>query len=188
MYCDVQVISGLIDFADMRDYSLYEKEARESANPVRSSGKRVSGKLFDPSGNYFPKKKTALSGLPKHAPHGIEKNAATEIIRPSVPPYLRQKKPAPFRFRGLRKRPENFISAVSFFLSPSNPLRWASMGTPLKQRVDPDVAPNLTSMGVDFVGGLQVVFRGQRRHLQAEAARGQWLLGVFLTPEHVQFI
>ena len=55
MYCDVQVISGLIDFADMRDYSLYEKEANESAKPVRSSGKRVSGKLSDPSGNFFPK-------------------------------------------------------------------------------------------------------------------------------------
>ena len=43
-------------------------------------------------------------------------------------------------------------------------------------------------MGVDFVGRLQVVFRGQRRHLQAEAACGQGLFGVFLTPEHVQLI
>ena len=68
----------------MRDYSLYEKEAHESANPVRPFEKRVSGKLFDPSGNFFPKKKTALSWLPKHAPYGIGKNAATEIIRPSV--------------------------------------------------------------------------------------------------------
>ena len=75
MYCDAQVISGLIVFADMRDYSLYEKEAHESANPVHSSGKRVSGKLSDPFSNYFPKKKTALSGLPKHAPYGIEKRS-----------------------------------------------------------------------------------------------------------------
>ena len=65
MYCDVQVISGLIVFADMRDYSLYEKEAHESANPVHSFGKRVLGKLSDLFGNYFPKKKTALPGLPK---------------------------------------------------------------------------------------------------------------------------
>ena len=64
MYCDVQVISGLIDFADMRDYSLYEKEAHESAKPVRSLKKRVLGKLSDPSGICFPKKKTALPGLP----------------------------------------------------------------------------------------------------------------------------
>ena len=55
MYCDVQVISGLMDFADMRDYSLYEKESHESANPVRPSGKRVLGKLSDPSGNFFSK-------------------------------------------------------------------------------------------------------------------------------------
>ena len=75
MYCDVQVISGLIDFADMRDYSLYEKEAHESANPVRSSGKRVSGKLSDPFDNFFPKKKTALSRLPKHASVELKKRS-----------------------------------------------------------------------------------------------------------------
>ena len=75
MYRDVQVISGLIDFADMRDYPLYEKEAHESAKPARSAKKRVSGKLSDPSGNYYPKKKTALSGLPKHVPCGIEKRS-----------------------------------------------------------------------------------------------------------------
>ena len=86
MYCDVQVVSGLIVFADMRDYSLYEKEAHELANPVRSSGKRVSVKLFDPSGNFFPKKKTALSGLPKHAPYGFEK---TQRLKSSVHPYHR---------------------------------------------------------------------------------------------------
>ena len=86
MYCDVQVISGLIVFADMRDYSLYEKEAHESANPVRSSGKRVSGKLSDPSGIFFPEKKTALPGLPKNAPYGIEK---TQRLKSSVHPYLR---------------------------------------------------------------------------------------------------
>ena len=75
MYRDVQAISGLIDFADMRDFSLYEKGAHESANPVRSSGKRVSGKLFDPSGNYFPKQKTALLGLPKHASVELKKRS-----------------------------------------------------------------------------------------------------------------
>ena len=75
MYCDVQVISGLIDFADMRDNSLYEKGAHKSAKPVRSSGKRVSGNLFDPSGYYFPKKKTALSGLPKHTSVELKKRS-----------------------------------------------------------------------------------------------------------------
>ena len=75
MYCDVQVISGLIDFADMRDYSLYEKEAHELANPVRPSGKRILGKLSNPSGNYFPKKKTALSGLPKHTSFELKKRS-----------------------------------------------------------------------------------------------------------------
>jgi hypothetical protein len=86
MYCDVQVINGLIDFADMRDHSLYEKKAHESANPVRSSEKRVLGKLSDPFDNYFPKKKTALSGLPKHAPYGFEK---TQRLKSSVHPYHR---------------------------------------------------------------------------------------------------
>ena len=38
---------------------------------------------------------------------------------------VRQKKVAAFRFRGLRKSRENFISAPSFFLSKSDPLRWA---------------------------------------------------------------
>ncbi len=75
MYCDVQVISGLIGFADMRDYSLYEKEANESANPVHSFGKRVSGKLSDPSGNFFPEKKTALPGLPKHTSVELKKRS-----------------------------------------------------------------------------------------------------------------
>jgi hypothetical protein len=36
---------------------------------------------------------------------------------------LRQKGPAPFRFRGYRKRRESCISAGSFFLSKSDPLR-----------------------------------------------------------------
>ena len=129
MYCDVQVINGLIVFADMRDYSLYEKEAHELANPVRSSGKRVSVKLFDPSGNFFPKKKTALSGLPKHAPYGFEK---TQRLKSSVHPYLRQRKPAPFRFRGLRSCPENYISAVSLFLSPIEPTSLGFDGDPVK--------------------------------------------------------
>jgi hypothetical protein len=105
MYCDVQVISGLIDFADMRDHSLYEKKAHESANPVRSSEKRVLGKLSDPFDNFFPKKKTALSGLPKHAPYGFEK---TQRLKSSVHPYHRT-------------------------------ASW-------QQRVDPDIAPNLTAM------------------------------------------
>ena len=75
MYCDVQVISGLIVFADMRDYSLYEKEANESAKPVRSSGKRVSGKLSDLSGKYLPKKKTAFFRLPKHTSFELKKRS-----------------------------------------------------------------------------------------------------------------
>ncbi len=37
----------------------------------------------------------------------------------------RQKKPTALRFRGLRKRRENCVSAVSFFLSKSDPLRRA---------------------------------------------------------------
>ena len=37
----------------------------------------------------------------------------------------RQKKPAPFRFHGLRKCRENSIFAVSFFFSKPDPLRWA---------------------------------------------------------------
>ena len=40
-----------------------------------------------------------------------------------VPPLRRQKGPAPFRFRGYRKRRESCISAGSFFLSKSDPLR-----------------------------------------------------------------
>ena len=75
MYCDVQVISGLIDFADMRDYSLYEKEAHETAKPVHPFKKRVSGKLSDPFDNFFPKKKTALSGLPKHTSFELKKRS-----------------------------------------------------------------------------------------------------------------
>ena len=62
MYRDVQAISGLIDFADMRDFSRVWKEARETVISVCSSEKRVSGKLSDPSGNYYPKKETALPG------------------------------------------------------------------------------------------------------------------------------
>ena len=46
-------------------------------------------------------------------------------VETSTPP--RQKNSAPFRFRGLRKSRENFISVASFFLSKSNPLRWASI-------------------------------------------------------------
>lgn len=129
MYRDVQAISGLIDFADMRVFSRVWKEARETVISVRSSGKRVSGKLFDPSSNYFPKKKTALSGLPKHAPRGIEKK---QQLKSSVHPYLRQRKPAPFRFRGLRSSPENYISAGSLFLSPIEPTSLGFDGDPVK--------------------------------------------------------
>ena len=132
MYRDVQVIKGLMDFADMRDFSRVWKEARETTISVHPFEKRVSGKLSDPSGNYYPKKKTTLSGLPKHAPCGIEKK---KRLKSSVLLYHRT-------------------------------ASW-------QQRVDPDIATNLTAMRMDFVGGLQVVLRGQRRHLQAEAARGQ---------------
>ena len=40
-------------------------------------------------------------------------------------PLRRQKKLAAFRFRGLRRSRENCISAPSFFLSKTDPLRWA---------------------------------------------------------------
>ena len=75
MYCDVQVINGLIVFADMRDYSLYEKEARETVISVRPFEKRVSGKLSDLSGNCFPKKKTAFFRLPKHTSFELKKRS-----------------------------------------------------------------------------------------------------------------
>ena len=45
----------------------------------------------------------------------------------TVTPPRRQKKAIPFRFPGLRKRRESSISAISLFLSKSNPLRWASI-------------------------------------------------------------
>jgi hypothetical protein len=64
MFCDVQVVSGLIDFPDLRLFSRSRKEPREAVKLVRPLEKRVSGKLSDPSGKYLPKKKTALSGLP----------------------------------------------------------------------------------------------------------------------------
>ena len=44
---------------------------------------------------------------------------------PPCPP--RQKNPAPFRFRGLRKSRENCISAVSFFLSKTEVSRGTSV-------------------------------------------------------------
>ena len=129
MYRDVQVISGLIAFADMRDYSRVWKEASETVISVRPFEKRGSGKLSDPSGNFFPIKKTALPGLPKHAPCGIEKK---QRLKSSVHPYLRQRKPAPFRFRGLRNSPENYISAGSLFLSPIEPTSLGFDGDPVK--------------------------------------------------------
>ena len=45
----------------------------------------------------------------------------------TVTPPCRQTKPAPFRFPGFRKSRESSISAISLFLSKSNPLRWASI-------------------------------------------------------------
>ena len=68
----------------MRHLSRGRKETREAVKLVRPFEKRVSGKLSDPFGKDLPKKKTALSGLPKHASCEIEKSAATEIIRTSV--------------------------------------------------------------------------------------------------------
>ena len=48
----------------------------------------------------------------------------------TVTPPRRQTKPAPFRFPGFRKSRESCTSAVSVFLSNSDPLRWAlSWGT-----------------------------------------------------------
>ena len=116
------------------------------AKPVRSFEKRVSGKLSGPSGKYLSKKKTALSGLPKHAPYGIEK---VQRLKSSVHPSLR----------------------------PS----W-------QQRIDSNITANLAAMGINLVGGFQVILPGQRRHLQAEAARAQRLVGVVLAPEHIQLI
>ena len=45
----------------------------------------------------------------------------------TVTPPRRQRKLAPFRFPGFRKCRESSISAISLFLSKSNPLRWASI-------------------------------------------------------------
>ena len=50
-----------------------------------------------------------------------QERAARDVQIPQGSPP-RQKKPAPFRFRGLRKSRENAISAVSFFLSKPDPL------------------------------------------------------------------
>ncbi len=75
MYCDVQVINGLIVFTDMRDFSRVWKEAHETTKPVHPFKKRVSGKLSDPFDNFFPKKKTALSGLPKHTSFELKKRS-----------------------------------------------------------------------------------------------------------------
>ena len=44
----------------------------------------------------------------------------------TVTPPRRQKKAIPFRFPGFRKSWESSISIASFFLTNSNPLRWAS--------------------------------------------------------------
>ena len=52
-------------------------------------------------------------------------------------PGCRQKKLAPFRFRGLRKSRESCISAPSFFLSESNPLRWASIRVTGEKKLAP---------------------------------------------------
>ena len=49
-------------------------------------------------------------------------------------PGCRQKKLAAFRFRGFGKSRENCTSAPSFFLSRSNPLRWALIGLPAAKK------------------------------------------------------
>ena len=54
-----------------------------------------------------------------------QERAAWAVQIPQGSP--RQKKLAPFRFPGSRKRRESCLSASSFFLSKSNPLRWASI-------------------------------------------------------------
>jgi hypothetical protein len=61
MYCDVQVISGLFDFPEMRHLSQSWKEAREAVKLVRPFEKRVSGKLSVHSGKNLPKKENSPS-------------------------------------------------------------------------------------------------------------------------------
>ena len=56
----------------------------------------------------------------------------TQRLKSSVHPYLRQRKPAPFRFRGLQSSPENYISAGSLFLSPIEPTSLGFDGDPVK--------------------------------------------------------
>ena len=68
-------MNALFDLADTRLFSRIGMEAHETGKPVRLSEKRVSGKLSDPSGKFFPKKKTALSGLPKALRMQLEKRS-----------------------------------------------------------------------------------------------------------------
>ena len=56
------------------------------------------------------------------------------------------------------------------------------------QVIDPDITANLAPVSMDLVGWLQLVFSGQRRHLQAEAAGTQRIIGVILAPQLVQLI
>ena len=60
-------MNTLFDLAETRLFSRSRMEAHETGKPVRLFEKRVLGKLSDPFGKFFPKKKTALSGLSKHA-------------------------------------------------------------------------------------------------------------------------
>ena len=108
--------------------------ASRAAGPTparRTSGKKTrSGR---------PAESRAASRKPPSAvPQDIAAGprAATAGQRPAphalpVPPVRRpdprQKTPAPFRFRGLRKSRESCTSAGAFFLSESNPLRRASI-------------------------------------------------------------
>ena len=89
---------------------------------------------------------------------------------PPCPP--RQKNPAPFRFRGLRKSRENCISAVSFFLSKTEVSRGTSVlvcaGGIFRVKIRHTTIPPPIRRGVvvsDGVGGIRMCSRSRRGRL-----------------------
>ena len=107
----------------------------------------------------------------------LEKRVLGKLSDPSGK-YLPKKKTA---LAGLPKHASYGIEKVQRLKSSVHP----SLRPSWQQGIDPDVAPNLAAMGVNLVGRLQVVLRGQRCHLQAEAACAQRLVGIVLAPEHI---
>ena len=69
--------------------------------------------------------KTGLIGIAAEGERVPECKARGSALGAFAPPPRRRKNAAPFRFRGFRKSRENCISAASFLLSKSDPLRWA---------------------------------------------------------------